>query len=181
MKKFKKLLSVLCAVCMMLSLAVSASAASLEDDPYYFGIDWSQVDTSMCIPGTEYHRYPQSPISMLATADRNVFSGWVRGVPANPYPGTSNTTLVTGLAFESDETGVVTVTFTDSQDPSKSDVNVSIYDKDEQLISDYFSLAYNSTAPVSKSFNVDPTHEYNLFISHQGSGLQNVRLTVDVG
>ena len=97
------------------------------------------------------------------------------------YPGTSNTTLVTGLTFESDETGVVTVTFTDSQDPSKSDVNVSIYDKDEQLISDYFSLAYNSTAPVSKSFNVDPTHEYNLFISHQGSGLQNVRLTVDVG
>lgn len=117
MKKSKKFLSILCAACMMLSLAVSASATSFEDDPYYFGIDWSQVDTSMCIPGTEYHRYPQSPISLLATADRNVFSGWVRGVPANPWPGTSQTTLVTGLTFENNETGVVTVTFTDSQDP----------------------------------------------------------------
>lgn len=178
--KARRFLSLMCASCIVFSMAVGASAASIEDDPYYCGVDWSQVDTSMCIPGTEYHRYEQ-PSTSLLSADRAAFSGWVKGVPANASLGTSQYALVTDLTFEEGESGTVEVTFTDSQDLSKSDVNISIYDKDDQLITDYVSLAYNSKAPVTTSFHVDPTHEYDLFISHQGTGLQNERIVVKVG
>lgn len=123
MKKCKRFLCVLCAACMMLSAAASAGAASFEDDPYYFGVDWSQVDTSMCISGTEYHRYPQTSLGLLADVDRNVFTGWVKGVPANSCPGA----LVTELIFENDETGVVEITFADTQGLNETDINVSAF------------------------------------------------------
>ena len=178
--KIRRFLSLMCASCIVLSVAAAASAAPIEDDPYYCGIDWSQVDTSMCISGTEYHRYEQPPALSLG-ADRAVFSGWVRGVPANGYPGSSQWELITGLTFEKGESGVVEVTFTDSQDPSKADVNISIYDKNDQLITDYFSLPYSSGVPVTKLLNVDPTHEYNVLINYQGTGLQNERVVVKVG
>ncbi|MEQ2455524.1 hypothetical protein [Flavonifractor hominis] len=178
--KARRFLSLMCASCIVFSMAVGASATSIEDDPYYCGVDWSQVDTSMCISGTEYHRYEQ-PSTSLLSADRAAFSGWVKGVPANASLGTSQYALVTDLTFEEGESGTVEVTFTDSQDLSKSDVNISIYDKDDQLITDYFSLAYNSKAPVTALFHIDPTHEYDLFISHQGTGLQNERIVVKVG
>lgn len=178
--KIRRFLSLMCASCIVLSMAIAASATSIEDDPYYCGVDWSQVDTSMCIPGTEYHRYEQ-PSALLLNADRVVFSGWVKGVPENGYPGTSQWELVTGLSFEEGESGAVEVTFTDSQDPRKADVNISIYDKNDQLITDYFSLSYNREVSATKVLNIDPTHEYNLFINYQGTGLQNERVVVKVG
>lgn len=81
MKKCKRFLCVLCAACMMLSAAASAGAASFEDDPYYFGVDWSQVDTSMCISGTEYHRYPQTSLGLLADVAGMFSRGGLRAFP----------------------------------------------------------------------------------------------------
>ena len=93
--KIRRFLSLMCASCIVLSMAAAASAASIEDDPYYCGVDWSQADTSMCISGTEYHRYEQPP-ALVQGAERAVFSGWVKGVPANGYPGSSQWELITG-------------------------------------------------------------------------------------
>ena len=135
----------------------------------------------MCVPGTEYHRSTQPGIVPLDASYRPVFAGWVRGVPANTYPATSTYCFVTSLSFQAYETGMVRVTFTDSQDPSKSDINISIYDKSDQVFSDYFQLSYDKLNSQSKSFYVNPSHEYNLYISHQGTGLQNERIIVEVG
>lgn len=182
MKKNKKFLSILCAVCMLFALAAPASAASVapEDDPYWSGVDWDLVDTSMCVPGTEYHYYDQNVAAPLAAASRNVQSGWVEGIPANNYPGTSSRLLVTGLTFNSDETGMVQVSITGIRNVSS--VNISIYDKEIQAVTDYFTLDYNDTTLRTNSFYVDPTHEYNLYVSHNGAANTqcSVRMSVFV-
>lgn len=150
-------------------------------DPYYFGVDWSLVDTSMCVSGTDYHRSSQDPAAPPAPASRNIFIGWVRGVPAGVPAGITQAALVTELTFQEGEQGTVTLTFTDSQDADKSNLNVLLYDKTDHLISDYVTLSYDAAAPAARSFHVDPTHAYDISITHQGTGFHALRLAVDAG
>jgi hypothetical protein len=178
MKLMKKLTCTAVAACMALSATAVAGAANIEDQPYYHGVDWSTVDTSMCQPDTDWHFYPQTGIIQSRSSYRPVFSGWVYGVPANTYTGTSTRAFVTDLSFEDGESGEIQVTLNDSQDYNKANVNVSVYDKSAQRIVSYVTLENKTPSPTTKYFYVTPSHNYDLYISHQGSGIQNESLNI---
>lgn len=201
MTKFKKMMSVTLAGCMAASaLMMSAGAvntnasadtsASVVSNANWgspdslidsHGVNWAKIDTSMCVPGKDYHFYPQSvvndDISLTASA-RSYYSGWVYGIPKNKNvaPSTFSLPNYKDLAFETGETGTITVSATETTS-SISTVNISVYDITRSSISDWVTLTIGGK---SKSFNVDPTHEYRFYLSNNSVNSANVRFQITV-
>lgn len=200
MTKMKKMLSVGLAGCMAASAlmvgagAVDTSAlqnnfASVVLDETWgapgslidrYGVNWSKIDTSMCIPEQDYHYYSQegidSEISIFASS-RYYFSNWVYGIPQNANIAPSTYALLTDdLTFADDETGLIQVQATDTTSGIKT-VNISVYDITKSRISDWVTLDIGGS---SKEFIVDPTHEYRFYVSNNHISGANVRIQVKV-
>jgi hypothetical protein len=174
-KKFLSMALTVVMVCSMLALPTFA----VEDpyaDPYYPGFDWSEVDTSMCIPYTEYHAFSQDVEfnPRARAASRSVFSGWVYSVPKNNYPATSTMTIMTGLTFNTGESGRIEVSYTDCTDTSSPTMNISLYSMTTHTITDYFTISKGS----SNSFYVDAAGSYNIYVSNNGAGTCNARFQI---
>ena len=172
--------------------SVALRTADFEIDKLYeqnpliddYGTDWSKVDTSMCVPGTEYYKIPEDGIT------RPIFSGFVYGVPqgiptqdilGKNLMAISNYRFITDLVFQPGEAGKVQFTLNDSQDYAKSDIYVTVYDKTTQTVLVYYKLENTAPTPSSMSCRIDPTHTYSLYISHGGTGLQNESLNILAG
>ncbi len=75
-----------------------------------YSTDWSKIDASMCVPGTEYHKTPEDGIT------RPIFSGFVYGVPqgiptqdilGKNLMAISNYRFITDLVFQPGEVGKI--------------------------------------------------------------------------
>lgn len=197
MNKFKKMMSVTLAGCMAASaLMMSAGAVNTpvqQDNPNIVlnadwgkpggmidrhGVDWSKIDTSMCVSDKDYHFYPQNNTNIATQAStRTYFSGWLYGIPKNNgSASTFDIPNVDALTFKGDESGQITVQATDTTSGIAT-VNVSVYDVTEGHISDWVRL---NVGGASKSFTVDPTHQYRFFLSnnHVADAIVRFQITV---
>lgn len=142
------------------------------------GVDWSKIDTSMCGSDQDYHFYPQNNTNMAAqTSTRSYFSGWVYGIPKkNGNASTFDLPNVDALTFQSGESGRITVQATDTASGIAT-VHVSVYDVTQGHVSDCVRL---NVGGASKSFTVDPTHQYRFFLSNNHVADAIVRFQIAV-
>ncbi len=197
MTKFKKITGIALAGCMALSSMMMTAGAvdmptgnigspvmdtvlqdCLVDD---WGVDWSKIDTSMCIPGTEYHRYPQNPVNNAITpfaADRAYFAGWVKGIPLNAdiAPSTFSIPNLAALTFEDGEDGMINVKYSQGRSALPS-VNISVFDIDDACINDWFTLNLGDDA----DFYVNPDHRYRFYMSNNHWKSAEARMVITVG
>ena len=142
-----------------------------------YGVDWSKIDTSMCISGQDYHFYSQEGINSgisTSASSRYYFSSWVYGITENAkyaLPGVDN------LTFKDGENGLIQVQATDTTASGIKTVNISVYDITKSRISDWVTLDIGGSA---QEFIVDPTHEYRFYVSNNHISGANVRIQVKV-
>lgn len=198
MNKFKKMMSVTLAGCMVASaLMMSAGAVNTpvqQDNPNIVlnadwgkpggmidrhGVDWSKIDTSMCNSDKDYHFYPQNNADIATKASKRYFySGWVNGIPknSNVAPSFYEIPGAGDLTFKSDESGRITVQATDTTSGIAT-VNISVYDVTKARVNDWVKLTVGG---ASKTFTVDPTHEYRFFVSNNHVANASVRFQITV-
>lgn len=172
MKKFRKVIAMGLATMAAVS-AMSVSAFAADNSTVKDNIDWSQVDTSMMVPGQEWHKYEElylnPPVSKSRATMRTVFSGAVNDIPKNQYPiTTSNKKLCDNINFEDDEIGHIEVTFTRMPNYCSS-VNVSCFDLNAYEVVDWDTIdedPNNVTSNQKVDFYVsDTSHTYILYVS----------------
>lgn len=178
----KKLVSMFLLVCFVLSLSISASAAGYYINPYddENEIDWSRVDTSMMIPGKNYHRSCLPEIMPLSVSERTHYLGWVYNIPKADGSGisTSDKSFGKTITFEDGDTGIVNVSYVQGYVTS---INVSIFDLTSYEVCDWVTINEGETQTFFVDLSEYGDHTFKLLISHNGtSNLTNARVEVTI-
>ena len=176
----KKCISVFLAMCMALSMCVSASAYSDRTDALV--IDWSQVDTSMLIPGVPYHRSARPEVMPLSTSERQHFLAWIYNVPQADPSGlhTSDKTFGDSFKFSEGDTGCVNVSFIQST-PSVDSVNIAIFDITEYEVADWVTVYAGKTEQLYVDLDEYGDDNYKMVISHNSAyNTINARVKVTI-
>ena len=182
MKTAKRLFSTLLLLCFVLSMSVSASAAGYYINPYEDedGIDWSRVDTSMMIPGEDYHRSSIPAIMPLSVSERTHFLGWVYNIPKADGSGISISDKSFGdtFTFKDGDTGIVNVEYVQG---SVASINVSIFDYTNYEVTDWVTIESGKTKSLYVDLSEYGDHTFKLLISHNGTtNLTNARVGVTI-
>lgn len=182
----KKLFAVLCSVCMLCNVPAGASGY-FQGSMYFINpdnideVNWSQVaDTSMMIPGQDYHRYVMPAVMPLSNGSRIQFLGWVYNTPKADASGVhiSDKSFGKVFSFQEGDIGVVNVTY---HQGGVSSINISIFDVTNYEVVDWVTLEENETESLYVDLSEVEGHTFKTLISHNGAqNLADVRVEVNI-